>query len=62
MASRDLKEGDVVQLKSGGPPMTITGFNGDSAICQWFDKNKEPQARAFEVIALQPYKAPRLAG
>ncbi len=41
MASDPFKEGDVVELKSGGPPMTVTGVNtnlvGYTEIkCQWF--------------------------
>lgn len=27
------KEGDVVQLKSSGPAMTVTGFKENMAIC-----------------------------
>lgn len=31
------EEGDVVELKSGGPPMVIAHFpNDDSATCDWF--------------------------
>ena len=38
----ELKAGDVVQLKSGGPKMTITGFKPTgSAICVWFDGSKK---------------------
>jgi uncharacterized protein YodC (DUF2158 family) len=29
--------GDVVQLKSGGPKMTILGGNGKHWVCQWFN-------------------------
>lgn len=35
-----LKAGDVVQLKSGGPKMTIEGFQemtANKATCIWFD-------------------------
>jgi uncharacterized protein YodC (DUF2158 family) len=35
------KTGDVVRLKSGGPPMTVTGMSQTgSVICQWFWNNK----------------------
>ena len=30
--------GDVVQLKSGGPKMTIAAVKSDRAICVWFNK------------------------
>ncbi len=35
----NFKEGDVVQLKSGSPSMTITGFspNGKIIYCTWYD-------------------------
>ena len=33
--------GDVVQLKSGGPHMTITTVNTDQVICIWFEKGKQ---------------------
>lgn len=29
------KVGDVVELKSGGGPMTIVTINGDKATCEW---------------------------
>ena len=32
--------GDVVQLKSGGPKMTVLGVNTSGDVrCGWFDKN-----------------------
>ena len=34
----DLKEGDVVMLKSGGPVMTINKIHSSGEVtCQWFD-------------------------
>lgn len=30
------KPGDVVQLKSGGPPMTVTMVVGPDTYCTWF--------------------------
>lgn len=34
--SDQLKEGDVVALNSGGPPMTIDYIDGQCAHCHWF--------------------------
>ena len=43
--ANEIKAGDVVQLKSGGPLMTvhsIGNYNGiESASCMWFEKNKQ---------------------
>jgi uncharacterized protein YodC (DUF2158 family) len=33
--------GDVVQLKSGGPSMTVAEIKDDFAVCRWFDGNRE---------------------
>lgn len=33
--------GEVVQLKSGGPRMTVKSVNGDDTDCVWFEKSKQ---------------------
>jgi uncharacterized protein YodC (DUF2158 family) len=53
----EIKEGDVVQLKSGGPSMTVSSVGKDNggtltAWCQWFEKNK-PQGGSFPVSSLR---------
>lgn len=35
------KIGDVVQLKSGGPLMTVFEIDGSSVHCRWFDGHDE---------------------
>ena len=50
------KPGDVVTLKSGGPPMTVTKREGGRVWCEWFD-GKATQGRYFDEIALRPAKA-----
>ncbi|TAY66535.1 DUF2158 domain-containing protein [Rhizobium leguminosarum] len=31
--------GDIVQMKSGGPPMTVERQEGDSFICSWMEQS-----------------------
>lgn len=46
--------GDVVQLKSGGPKMTINDFNGTAfAACVWFDAEDKRQTGVFAIEALK---------
>lgn len=44
--------GDVVQLKSGGPSMTIDSHDDatDEYVCSWFDKSERMQARFQEPV------------
>ena len=51
----EFKPGDVVQLKSGGPQMTVADSSGGSILCIWTDKNKtfrEP----FPPVVLEKYQ------
>lgn len=56
----ELKDGDVVRLKSGGPDMTIEGIGNygmgsttKRALCVWFDGKKRFQ-EVFELHTLAP--------
>ena len=42
MTSEKLKQGDLVQLKSGGPVMTIVNPGGLSGwpVCNWFEGDR----------------------
>ena len=57
--ANEIKAGDVVQLKSGGPKMTVTDValsNGVmTAWCSWFDGNKN-QSGTFPVVSLKHVK------
>jgi len=44
--------GTVVYLKSGGPGMTVTGFNGDKVVCEWFDDENDLCEDSFSVLTL----------
>ncbi|WMJ68073.1 DUF2158 domain-containing protein [Stenotrophomonas sp. 24(2023)] len=57
----DLKAGDQVQLKSGGPVMTVSGFRGEQLWCEWFDAKGEHQSRGFLPIVLTLYTPPDLS-
>jgi uncharacterized protein YodC (DUF2158 family) len=62
-----MNAGDVVELKSGGPKMTVTGLAGHNytivgvarvvpagfALCLWFDKSELKQDR-FPLESLKP--------
>lgn len=50
----DFKAGDIVQLKSGGPKMTVARLedNGANAVCGWFIGKKE-QLKTFPVAMLK---------
>lgn len=48
----DLKAGDVVVLKSGGPHLTISAMNGQNVRCQWFD-GKELKQGDFIITSLK---------
>ena len=68
-AMEEFKPGDVVRLKSGGPPMTCeSGVNEYGRVfCQWFDKNGRHDSRGFlpavlvrcECAAPEPAASPR---
>lgn len=50
-----IKVGDVVQLKSGGPKMTVESTKSNSAgvLCTWFD-GAEKKSSFFHPDALEP--------
>jgi uncharacterized protein YodC (DUF2158 family) len=48
----ELKQGDLVQLKSGGPEMTIDQINDASVTCIWFDGHHRNEA-VFDAAALE---------
>jgi len=60
----ELKNGDIVELKSGGPKMTIDfiGHVGDpqKADCSWF-KGDAHHSGTFPVTSLKPYVARKRA-
>lgn len=46
--------GRVVQLKSGGPKMTVEQMEGGSqALCVWFDEKNDLHRKWFDADALE---------
>jgi uncharacterized protein YodC (DUF2158 family) len=57
-----IKKDDQVQLKSGGPLMTVQNIDNYSkseiengALCIWFD-DKKPMEKVFDVATLEIYR------
>jgi uncharacterized protein YodC (DUF2158 family) len=56
----EIKPGDIVQLKSGGPNMTVDEVGHSSmtetgplrAWCSWFDKDGEEKRSDFPITSL----------
>lgn len=60
--TEEIKLGDIVRLKSGGPAMTIDGIGREVGLvsnkycrCSWFEKNKH-NAATFHLDALKKSK------
>ncbi|MBF0559676.1 MAG: DUF2158 domain-containing protein [Nitrospirae bacterium] len=53
-----MKVGDLVVLKSGGPPMTVENVGSDNIKCVWFAGDEEKFAY-FAPDTLKPWEAPR---
>ena len=56
----EAKIGKMVQLKNGGPIMTVTALYKDmqgrsQAVCTWFDAQQSEKKGTFLVDALMPY-------
>lgn len=49
----DIKPGDVVQLKSGGPLMTVVEISNGEAFCIWFSSAEELQRERFPITSLK---------
>ena len=62
--SEEIKVGDKVRLKSGGPEMMVdqidTGFGGGAlrAYCEWFNEKHEPQYKDFALTSLEKVPPP----
>lgn len=46
--------GDIVELNSGGPPMSVCDVNDSHIKCIWFDDHNHVQEREFTPLLLRP--------
>ncbi len=54
-------EGDVVMLKSGGPPMTVDSHIEEGVRCVWFDKS-ERKTSIFNENTLEKFEENAVSG
>ncbi len=55
----EFQNGDIVELKSGGPKMTIAAVKQERAICVWFNQREdfhEERTGEFLVVTLKKVK------
>jgi len=57
--SQSFAAGDIVQLKSGGDPMTVEEVNGNEVTCVW-SESKKLQRQVFVAATLKPYQPPAI--
>ena len=58
--SKKFQPGDVVRLKSGGPKMTVRGYDpidGEEVTCEWMSNNAI-QERSFHQSTLELFVNP----
>ena len=58
--ARKFKPGDIVQLKSGGPSMTVakSSYTDEGYWCEWF-KGASKERAHFDEETLKVYEAPK---
>jgi uncharacterized protein YodC (DUF2158 family) len=52
----EFRVGDTVQLKSGGPIMTVEALLGVDIFCAWFDEQKQLQREEFDSALLKKFR------
>jgi uncharacterized protein YodC (DUF2158 family) len=56
----DIKPGDKVVLKSGGPNMTVEAISETTeyAVCTWFNEKNEYRQMNFNLVSLELARPP----
>lgn len=49
----EIKKGDTVRLKSGGPLMTVQSIADNEASCTWFDDKNNRKEGIFDPATLK---------
>jgi len=57
-AQPKIEKGDTVQLKSGGPVMTVQVCSQNLAYCVWFDEEANRKEGSFELGTLDKVEPP----
>lgn len=55
----EFQDGDIVELKSGGPKMTIAAVKQERAVCIWFNQREdfhEEKTGEFLLVTLKKVK------
>jgi len=52
MGNETIEAGDVVEVKSGGPRMTVDWVEEGEVCCTWFSRSKREQAK-FRLTTLK---------
>ncbi|MCY4085337.1 MAG: DUF2158 domain-containing protein [Actinomycetia bacterium] len=58
MPEKTFEPGDIVELKSGGPLLTVTDVTGDAIEATWFTEAGERKEGTFDPITLQGAETP----
>jgi uncharacterized protein YodC (DUF2158 family) len=54
-SARQLHQGDLVRLRSGGPLMTVDAVSGDQVECVWTGDNGQTDDATFPAKMLQKF-------
>jgi len=53
MATKEIKVGDTVKVKSGGVFMTVSEISNGNATCLWMDQKQKQNSDQWPLIVLE---------